>query len=228
MIYFYSGTPGSGKSLHVAQDVWTSINLKHRNVIANFEMDRDKLYKNQNHGRFYYFKNQFMTVNNLVLYMQKFHKPKVEKQTLIVIDECQVIFNPREFDRKDRLDWIYFLCEHRKLGFNIILISQFDRLVDRQIRALFEYEEKHRKVNNYKIGRLLPFPAFACVEYWYGVREKLSTSFFIYRKKYGDLYDSFKRFSKGMLPSGGTGGGGARARAGGTSARPSGGTLIVR
>jgi zona occludens toxin len=195
MIEFYSGTPGSGKSLHVARDIFFKICTQHKNVIANFEVNEDVLYfKKKKHGTFFYVSNHNMTINYLVNYARKYHKTNVEGQTLLIIDECQILFNPREFGKSDRLKWISFFSQHRKLGFNIILVSQMDRMVDRQIRGLFEYEYKHRKVNNFKIGMFLPVACFACIEMWYGIREKMSTSFFFYRKKYGNLYNSFKMF----------------------------------
>ena len=40
MIYMYTGTPGSGKSYHVAKEIYW--NLRHgRNVIANFDINYD-------------------------------------------------------------------------------------------------------------------------------------------------------------------------------------------
>lgn len=114
----------------------------------------------------------------------------MEGQTLVVIDECQVFFNPREFSKKDRLPWVNFFTMHRHLGFNFILVSQFDRLVDRQIRNNFEYEVVHRKCNNYKFLMLLPIPVFLAIEKWYGCKERMGMEFIIFNKKYGNLYAS--------------------------------------
>lgn len=80
------------------------------------------------------------------------------------------------------------------------MVTQFDRLVDRQIRSLVEYEVKHRKVNNFGTGgfflTLLSFghPVFAAIEYWYGVKEKSGMTMMIGRKKYYAMYDSYKLF----------------------------------
>ena len=42
MIYFYSGTPGSGKSLHVARDIMSKLRRKEKNnVICNFPINTD-------------------------------------------------------------------------------------------------------------------------------------------------------------------------------------------
>lgn len=195
MIYLYSGTPGSGKSLHVARDIYNRLNYnkKYPNVIANFTIN-EKMIKNKK-ANFIYRDNSELTVEYLVNYAIKNHKMGIENQTLVVVDECQVIWNSRDWQKGiNRLEWIKFFTQHRKLGYNFICIAQNDRMVDRQIRVLFEYEVKHRKINNYKIGRLLPFPAFAAITYWYGVNEKIDVEFFTYRKKWGKFYDSYGAF----------------------------------
>lgn len=199
MIYLYSGTPGSGKSLHMASDILAKLRIKKQNVIANFPINEDvvskSLFGSKNKtGTFIYKDNSELTVKFLVDYARKNHKLGKEGQCLICLDECQILFNPREFSKHDRLQWIEFFTQHRKLGYNVILVTQNDRLLDRQIRCLVEYEIRHRKVNNFKIGRFLPIKAFAAVQYWYGVRERLGVEFFIYRKKLGKLYDSYKMF----------------------------------
>lgn len=198
MIYLYSGTPGSGKSLHMAREILIWLKLKRKSVIANFDINYDIVDKKKkgNKGKFTYIANKNLTVSALVEYAKKYHIKGKERQTLLCIDECQTHFNPREFNRKDRLDWNNFFSQHRKLGFEVILTTQTDRLIDRQIRSLIEYEVKHRKVNNFKIGKLLPFPCFCAITYWYGVRERLGSEFFTYSKKLSNLYDSYKMFEE--------------------------------
>lgn len=196
MIYFYSGTPGSGKSLHVARDIYNRLNYNKKNpwVIANF-MINEKMIKNKN-AVFTYKDNSELTVKFLLQYALKNHKIGRENQTLIVVDECSVIWNSRAWmTDKDRMEWLKFFVQHRKLGYNFILISQNDRQIDRQIRALIEYEVTHRKVNNFKIGKLLPWSTFIAITRWYGVKEKLNTEFFIYSRKWGRFYDSYGTFA---------------------------------
>ncbi len=130
-------------------------------------------------------------------YAFKNHKLGKEGQTLLCVDECQVIYNAREFSSKQRMEWIKFYSQHRKLGYNVILVAQNDRMIDRQIRSLIEYEVKHRKANNFgTIGMFIPVKLFACVSYWYGVREKVGVEFFTFKKKYSKLYDSFIIFDE--------------------------------
>ncbi|NLZ34468.1 MAG: AAA family ATPase [Clostridiales bacterium] len=196
MIYLYSGTPGSGKSLNSVRDIVNKLK-NGGNVIANFpiKIDLIKTKKGKQLGKFIYKENKDLTVKFLTEFALKNHVKGKEAQTLLVIDEAQALFNPRDFRDKSRKEYNYFFSVHRHLGYNVILITQNDRLLDKQIRCLLEYEIKHRKINNFKlIGKMLPFTTFACVTYWYGVREKVEVNFFSYSKKISALYDSYALF----------------------------------
>ena len=194
MIYFYSGTPGSGKSLHVARDIYYRLNRsKYPHVISNFNIFT-KYIKNKK-AKFIYKDNSEITVPYLVDYSVKNHIKGKENQTLLVIDEAHTIWNSREWQKNtDRMEWLKFFSQHRKLGFNIIVISQNDRQLDKQIRVQFEYEVTHRKVNNFKIGKFFPVATFIAITRWYGINEKIESEFFLYRKKWGNFYDSYGTF----------------------------------
>lgn len=196
MIYLYSGTPGSGKSLDSIRDIVNKLK-NGGNVIANFpiKVDLIKPNKNKSLGKFIYLPNDKLTVSFLTEFALKNHVKGKEGQTLIVFDEAQAKFNSRDFRSNDRQEYNHFFSLHRHLGFNVILITQNDRLIDKQIRVLIEYEIKHRKINNFKtIGKLLPFSTFACITYWYGIREKVNCEFFTFSKKLSSLYDSYALF----------------------------------
>ena len=193
MITFYSGTPGSGKSLHVARDIYNRLVFLKKPVICSFNINTDYISKGGKRriGNFVYLPLHEMTVEYFYKYAEEHHVYGKEAQTLVVIDECQLLFNPREFGKSDRLKWINFFTVHRHLGFTFILISQFDMLVDKQIRSLFEYDVKHRKLSNIGVFLFIPIKIFCCVSYWYAVKKKLSVEFFVYQRKYSLIYDSF-------------------------------------
>ena len=72
-------------------------------------------------------------------------------------------------------------------------------MIDRQIRCLVEIETNHRKLGNFGFKGLilsLPFRGrlFLAVSYYYGLREKVGTSFLLPRRAYFRLYDSYNRF----------------------------------
>lgn len=212
MIYFYSGTPGSGKSLHVARDIYWKM-CRGGCVIANFNINYDVFNKkkgkktvSRNKGTCIQLENYMLSPEFLTMYARAFFARDKktgrikESQCLLVIDECQLIFNARSWQAVGRDKWCSFFTQHRKYGYNIILVSQFDRLIDRQIRSLIEYEVKHRKLNNYKIlgkimGLLMGGSSFIAITYWYGVREKIGSEIFSARKRYCQFYDSYKIFN---------------------------------
>ena len=223
MIYFFTGKPGNGKSLHMAEIMYHALR-RGTNVIANFEIN-ESVFDNVKHkdklGVFIYEPNEYWLNNaykadkikrysyldGLYSYALQFHKRNskgqiMEHQTLLVIDECQELFNTRTWNRKDRLEWASFFRQHRKYGYDVYLISQDDKVIDKQIRAVLEYEQEHRCVNNYKLfGKILGLLAggklFVCITRWYSKKGKdahIKSEYFAGKKRYYDFYDSYKVF----------------------------------
>lgn len=205
MIYLYSGTPGSGKSLHTAQVLYYQL-LRGKPAICNFDFALDRI-KRKKLGKFFYVSNDDLTPDLLISFSRDYFKqqPFHEGTILLVIDECQLIFNAREWQQKGRSDWLSFFTQHRKYGYDIILIAQFDRMIDRQIRSLIEYEQVHRKVSNFGIwGKLFSFCAggklFVSVKVWYPMKERVGSDFFKAQKKFYQLYDTYKHFEVDASP----------------------------
>ena len=206
MVNLYSGTPGSGKSLHIAHNICNMLRNGYA-VVCNFDIDQHaavkRLHKNSD---FLYVSNDEMTPNKLIAYSDNYFKNHrfKEGQINLIIDECQIVFNAREWNVKGRSDWLSFFTQHRKYGYDIYLIAQFDRMVDRQIRSLIEYEYKHRKIKNIGIGGWF-FNLFAggglfiSVKIWYPLQEKVGQEFFKYSKRYDKIYDSYKSFGTTSL-----------------------------
>lgn len=205
-IWLYTGTPGSGKSYHAARNIVTRLK-RPGGLICNFPVNEGFVRPKQLRSHVEYWDNSELSAARLVSYALDHHKIGVEGQTLVVIDECQIIFNCRDFGRKDRNAWVTLFSQHRKLGYNFVLITQNDRMLDKQIRALVETEIRHRKLNNYGFGGLLisltGMTWFIAIEYWYGGNKlKLDQQIFPYFKRYAQVYDSYKLFSD-MASSGG-------------------------
>lgn len=194
MILLYSGTPGSGKSLHAAFDIETRIKFKCM-TIGNFPISKETEY--------YKFVDKELTVPFLIDFSKEYFKTHKYKEGAIrvYIDEAQLIFNCRDFTRKDRDLWISFFTQHRHLGYDIVFMCQFDRMLDRQIRYLIEYNYIHKKVSNMGIKGfiismlfLAPRKLFIYTEVWQPLKEKTDSHFFKYRKKLGQLYDTNRLF----------------------------------
>ena len=195
MIKIYTGTPGSGKSLHAIQRVLTYLRAG-RQVIANFPLKYDALKPKDRKGKFFYLPNEELSVDYLYQFNNLYHQQVGENQSLLILDEASVPFNCRSSNDKNRLTWCSFFAQHRKFGFEVVLISQNMRQIDRQIRDLIEIEVIHRKLNNYSFFRMLPFSYFVAVERNVAIKEKNDHEFFNYNKYYGDLYDTFYDFTR--------------------------------
>lgn len=217
-IWLYTGTPGSGKSYHAAKDIVSRLK-RPGGLICNFPVNEDFVPARRRKSHVEYWDNSELTAERLVAYALEHHRIGKEGQTLVIIDECQIIFNCRDFGRKDRNAWVTMFSQHRKLGYNFVLITQNDRMLDKQIRALVETEIKHRKLNNYGVGGLLisltRMTWFVAIEYWYGGNKlKLGHQMFAYHKKYAKVYDSYKLFSDMVSAGGAVCAGGNRASGG--------------
>lgn len=202
MISLYSGTPGSGKSLHIAQRIYHSLKLG-KTVICNFNVDRKRISrKNPYNLKFIYCENSYLTPDYLINFSRLYHKDKKrvkEDSILLVIDECQIMFQSRNWQKAGREDWLIFFSQHRKLGFEIVLVAQFDGMIDRQIRSLIEYEYIHRKVSQFGLkGKIISMLSlgnlFVCVKVWYPLSEKIGSEFFKAHKKYYEIYDTYNMF----------------------------------
>lgn len=198
MIMLFSGTPGSGKSLDVARRIMGRLNAG-RPVISNFPVNLEMI-RARGRDKFCYLPNDVLSPDILLDIAKSFGGRGREGETLLVLDEAQLLFNAREWDAQGRKAWLSFFSQHRKYGFDVILVAQFDRMLDRQIRSLIEYEFVHRKVSNFgKAGKIFSVFAlgklFVSVKIWYPLKQKVDSEFFTFRPKLGKLYDTFADFS---------------------------------
>lgn len=202
-ITLYSGTPGSGKSLHQAQDIWYCLRFG-KPFVTNFEVNY-KACKRRKQPKHLLLDNEDLTPRALIEFADDYWRTSGERfregRIKLFIDECQILFNARTWDMKSRAEWVKFFTMHRKYGYDIVLVAQFDRMIDRQIRSLIEYEIVHRKLSNFGLkGKLLSLAmgnmAFVAVKTWYPLKERVGAEWMRPNKTYFNLYDSYKRFSE--------------------------------
>lgn len=198
-ISLYSGTPGSGKSLHAAERIYHILRAG-MPVVCNFPIALEKLGKKKL-GPFYYIENDELTPDALIAISDEwFASHRFREETiLLVIDEAQLMFNARSWEAKGRAAWVSFFSQHRKYGYRVVLIAQFDRMLDRQIRSLLEYEFVHRKVSNFGVaGKVMSAFAlgkmFVAVKVWYPLNEKVGSEWYVAKKRYYGIYDTYSRF----------------------------------
>ena len=201
MIECFTGLPGSGKSLDAASRIKSALAGK-RWVVSNFKFNVSKT-KNPKH--FIYVPNDKLTPEVLVHISRKIVKAKKENQILLVVDECAVLWNSRNWQKNT--PFVNFFAIHRKLGYNVILICQDVKTIDKQLRALIEIEVQHRNFTQYGtfgwiLKQLVGAPVIFCVSYWLPLCQhgkckaaKAGSSLLIGRKSLYKLYDTFQGFS---------------------------------
>ncbi len=201
MIELYSGTPGSGKSLHVAKIIRERLRMYNCVIIGNFYVNQNTVKKRK--GTYIYVDNSRLYPERLIKFAIRYARHKgrrlKEDELYLFIDEAQLLFNSRDWQLIKTSGWVSFYSQHRKLGFYIGLIAQFDRMLDRQIRSLVENEIKHRKVSRAGLfGKILGFftgdNLFIYIKIWYPMKQKVYSEFFLGTKKVYDLYDSYGLF----------------------------------
>lgn len=202
MIELYSGTPGSGKSLHVAKEIRTRLRMSKKVIIGNFYVNQKAIRKAK--GIYLYVANDRLTPARLLLFARKLSahlgRRLKEGELLLAIDEAQLLFNSREWQNISRSGWLSFFSQHRHYGFDVVLIAQFDRMLDRQVRSLIEYEVVHRKVSRagyigFFVGLLCNDNLYVAVTRWYPLRERIGGDFFLGGRKLFAIYDSYNHFA---------------------------------
>ena len=133
MITLFSGTPGSGKSLHVAKLLLEKITYQKKLIITNYPVNLDFIKRSR--CKVVVLDNQTLTCDMLEWISSRWWfkgKPIQEGGIICVIDEAQLLFNAREWSKSGRSDWISLFTQQRKYGIDFYLIAQFDRMLDRQ------------------------------------------------------------------------------------------------
>lgn len=104
---------------------------------------------------------------------------RTEGRGLMVLDEAHNWMNARTWDsdgvsdsKKEavqrRLKVVRFFSQHRKLGWEVHLITQDENNIDRQVRTLFEAIVRLRNLRNFKVAGIpvIPVRLFLAIWVW--------------------------------------------------------------
>lgn len=205
MIAMYTGTPGSGKTLSAVDRMKRKLE-KNGVVISNFEIFA-RMIKNagKEPSSYIRLRNDEITPSFLVWFSEMYKKDIMkgkhvpEERILLVLDEAQLIFNARSWMESDRMGWISFFSQHRKLGYEVVMIAQDMKMLDRQIRALVEFEYTYRKARNMGIGGQIVNVLWGGnvhieVRRYAPTGDKIGSRFFRAEKSVYALYDTYTVF----------------------------------
>lgn len=191
MIDLYLGSVGSGKSYHALKEGIEKTKQRGGFVVANFPIKP----KNKKEEERWIYLEDFSPKDLIRLSIERGSFGN-EGRALVIVDEAGIKFNSRDWqvNPNERKEWIKFLSQSRKFGYDIILVAQDERMVDRQIRKLAEYNVKHIKLRNYKWMKLLPWQIFAVIRFWNGATFRGQVSFLFFNPFLAKRYDTMKLF----------------------------------
>jgi hypothetical protein len=193
MIYLYTGTPGSGKTLSAVKKIITS----GKHVITNIVLDMSKT-KRWNDVT--YVETYDLTPKRLFQFYKQ-HKPKREGDLLFVFDEAQQVLGCRDWNADDRKAWISFFMEHRKLRYTVILISQWSKMLDKQVVPLIDYEWAFRRMSRFGLFGFIIFvltlgEKYLVVEKYKPLDMVIGKHLSMVGRKYYRYYNSYQILTK--------------------------------
>lgn len=166
MIRIFCGGVGTGKSYHALVEGLAKVaSVPTRYVVANFPIvARTK----KQRDRWIYVDDDALSAELLIQIAVEKGFVGREGHALLIIDEAGVVFNCRDWaiDREKRLQWIKFFAQSRKFGYDVILVAQDPRSIDRQIRDLADVIVRHFRMNRAWLFAWVPVPVFGAVAQW--------------------------------------------------------------
>lgn len=118
----------------------------------------------------------------------------------LYIDEGQLLFNSRTY--RENMGFIEFFTQHRKLGWDVWVVTHTLDMIDKQIRGLFELETRLRNLQKVKLLGLLPVawsPVFLAITRYAGISagagEIYSRRLYTLSPEYRHLYDTCELFA---------------------------------
>lgn len=198
-VEIFTGTPGSGKSLHACNVIRTALNSG-RYVIANFPLSPSAPVDFE---RYCHVENSLLTpelVTSLVSDWWEDHDFH-EGGVYLVIDECQLLFNSRTWATRSRMPWLELMSQSRKWGLHVLLVAQGVKMVDTQFRMLVDTEVKHFSLSSFgNVGWLASLLCggrlFLVREVQYQTGAALGTYLFRGSRRDCDMYDTHALFAR--------------------------------
>lgn len=150
-VYVITGKLGGGKSLSAVGRLQEYVQAG-KPVATNLDLDAAKLTRGKGLKAPLYRLPDFPTVDDLDAIGVGNASTDETKNGAVVLDECGVLLNAREWGDKGRQAIIDWFLHSRKLGWDVYLIVQHLDLLDKQVRqALTEYHVICRRLDRINI-----------------------------------------------------------------------------
>jgi hypothetical protein len=206
VIVLVTGPPGAGKSFYAVRKLGEAMEAG-KFVGTNVELARDfawtsagsnpirRLIPGRRAARARNLAARTWVADDLAELFRLRLPGRKEGRGVMVLDEASGWLNARNWSAKDRADVIRFFSQHRKLGWDVYLIVQDAEMLDKQVRALFEYHVHLRNLRRVKLLGLpiLPVNLFLALWTWHGMPTRAVVKREVFRLSWHrKLYDTFE------------------------------------
>lgn len=205
MIAVFEGVPGAGKSFTCVAEIVEALE-QGKCVITNVELEPgwEKIAARSNFVRrcipgavakaeARYLDRVFVATSLEELMRVRIAGEK-EGRCLAIFDEAHNWMNARTWANEDRAPVVRWFTQHRKLGFDVYLVTQRAENIDLQVRALCEYRVTLSNLKRQRMMgiRPIPFNIFRQHWRWEGGNEKAVAKIKFRRlnKKVARLYNT--------------------------------------
>lgn len=165
-VYFLCGGLGSGKSLMAVSRMAEKLQAG-RPVATNINLDLSKLCDPSWPAPLVYRLPDFPTGEDLHGLGEVPQGGNEEHNGLVVLDEAGLYLNARDWNDKGRRGALEWFLHSRKLGWDVIFLTQSFGMVDKQIReSLLEYVATMRRLDRIMVpmfGKLIRAASFGLV-----------------------------------------------------------------
>jgi len=222
-IHFVTGRPGAGKGLYTMRLIVEEIRGSNRTIVTNFPILKDKLaeYLHEEYGESFDILTRLILIESKEeitnFYRVRKSKPDGSIDLLdveldskgkavsydidgaqdggvfYVLDEVHIVFGARDWQEMGRAV-LFYASQHRKLGDDVILISQAPKNVDSQFRSI---AQDFTVLRNHGMEKYMIFKQpsmFGRATYLNmptGTRDTpLETSYFKLQKRQADCYET--------------------------------------
>lgn len=196
MIELYTGAPGSFKSYHATERGIQKISaLKNNEVVANFPLKPKR--RGRDRGVWCFRDDEDITPGFLIRRSLERGYFGHESACLLIIDEAGIKFNARDWQVNPmvRKSWIKFFALSRHFGYDVILVAQEERMIDRQIRNLAEFNVKHVNLRSHWLLKwFVWWKMYVAVSFWQAGNFRGQAVPGIFKPWIANRYDSIRAF----------------------------------
>jgi hypothetical protein len=186
-IHFISGKPGGGKSMYAVRLLVQELRSTERDIVTNLPLKLGELamYLEREYGETFNLgeRVELLTENDIgQFWLHRGRGRRLEARcerelrgrklsvvdytaaaewggVFYAIDEVHIAFNSRKWMETGE-DCIYYLSQHRKLGDDVLCITQHVNNVDKQFRSMAQDYTYLRNMSKERVGIFRSFPLF--------------------------------------------------------------------